>query len=398
MPLTILADDLTGACDTGALFTGPGPVTVAVAPARPGSGQEVAVLDTESRSLPPAAAARRVAEAWAALAPPHRAGRVFKKIDSSCRGQVGVEVEALLEAAGILGALICPAFPEQGRTVIDGVLHIRGEPVERSAVGRDPDFPLATSDVGRLIEAQASRPVRRLSLAEIRDPGELGRSLDRMGRALVVADAETDRDLARLADAVLNCSPAPLPVGSAGLARAFAARLGLAGPPVAPPRGSGWLIVAGSLHPTTHSQLRALEVAGIGGVRVSLNHDRPDAAIAAIAEAVGSGRPRFLAIEPPSGSPAPPERRLAAAALAQVVAAVLDKVTPDLLVLVGGETALAVYQALKADLLQVTGAPRSGLALGRLQGGSGDGVPILTKAGGFGPPDLFLSLLAESSA
>lgn len=91
MPLTILADDLTGACDTGALFAGRGPVTVAVAPANPAGAREVLVLDTESRALPPPLAARRVEESLAALPPARRAGRIFKKIDSTLRGRVGVE-------------------------------------------------------------------------------------------------------------------------------------------------------------------------------------------------------------------------------------------------------------------------------------------------------------------
>src|SRR5581483_782405 len=111
MTLEIIADDLTGACDTGTLFAGGGPVPVAVWPRTGGEG-DVRVIDTESRPLPAGEAARRVETAVAAGP---RGARFFKKIDSTLRGHVGVEVEALLRATGAAGAVLTPAFPAQGR-------------------------------------------------------------------------------------------------------------------------------------------------------------------------------------------------------------------------------------------------------------------------------------------
>ena len=49
MSLTIVADDLTGACDTGSLFAADGPVPLAIWPAAP-SRAAVRVVDTESRA------------------------------------------------------------------------------------------------------------------------------------------------------------------------------------------------------------------------------------------------------------------------------------------------------------------------------------------------------------
>lgn len=103
MTLTILADDLTGACDSGALFTGSAPVPVTVFPQRRAAGP-VAVLDTESRPLPAAEARARVRAAAAEPAP----DLWFKKIDSTMRGPIAAEVN---ELAGAAGALLCPAFP-----------------------------------------------------------------------------------------------------------------------------------------------------------------------------------------------------------------------------------------------------------------------------------------------
>jgi uncharacterized protein YgbK (DUF1537 family) len=71
---------------------------------------------------------------------------------------------------------------------------------------------------------------------------------------------------------------------------------------------------------------------------------------------------------------------------------VIAQASPTLVVLTGGETALAVLRALGARHLELDGAPASGLALGRLVVQEASSLPVLTKAGGFGPPDLFVAL------
>lgn len=399
MPLTILADDLTGACDTGALFTGRGPVAVAISPANPAVAQEVLVLDTESRSLPPSAAARRVEEALTALPSARRGGQVFKKIDSTLRGSVGAEVEALLQTTGAPSALVCPAFPAEGRTVAERVLNAHGYPVHQTPLGRDPDFRGTTSDVVEILQAQVNRPVSWLSLGEIRErPGALAAVLSHTRKAIVVADAETDEDLERLADAALSAAPAPVLVGSAGLARAAALRMGYAAPSVRLPDGGPWLIVAGSFHPATQAQIAALEAAGVSGARPARDLSLSEEAVASIKASLNSDRPAFLTVAPPPAPPVLVDRRRTGSALAHVVCRVLAETSPTVLVLVGGETAAAVCQALKAELIEIAGAPRPGLALGRLRGGNTDRCVLLTKAGGFGPPDLLLSLLRRSPA
>jgi uncharacterized protein YgbK (DUF1537 family) len=101
-----------------------------------------------------------------------------------------------------------------------------------------------------------------------------------------------------------------------------------------------------------------------------------------------AGIPAFLSIN--TGLEGTP--RDIAARLASAVKAVLAEVSPALLVLTGGDTAHAVMRALAARHLELTGAPSSGLALGRLIVDSTLKIPILTKAGGFGAPDLFVAL------
>src|SRR3989442_5525723 len=258
--LTILADDLTGACDTGALFAAKDPVPVTVWPRAPVPAVARAV-DTETRTLDGSTAAQRAAAA--AVAAP--AARIFKKIDSTLRGHVGPEVDALISATGATGVLLSPAFPARGRTVVERMLMIDGVPIMETAFRRDPELP--RSDTGNVIDILRpvlDRPLSWIPLDQVRAGlNALAARLVRLRGTVAIADAETDADLAALVDAALAIEPSPLLVGSAGLARALAARLGLLIEHVALPSVGRWLIVAGSRHPATRPQVETGPAAGL---------------------------------------------------------------------------------------------------------------------------------------
>ena len=394
MTLTIIADDLTGACDAGAVFCGGGPVAVFVAPDAPGPAWPVAAVDSESRALAPADAGRRMRELAGRLGPRLSGGVVLKKIDSTLRGPIGAELDALLSGRDG-GALLCPAFPGQRRVVRDGVLTVDGVPAHESVVGRDPDYPGATSDVVDILRAQSGRPLRRVPLAEVRGGGAgLARALGEAEGGIAVADAETDADLAALARAALDRGSVLL-AGSAGLAAALSAALGREGAPPPLPAGRDWLVVAGSRHPATRAQLDALVAAGATMVRVRAATSDPRAdsttAVSPAVEAVRAGRPAIVASAEGDGA----GREAIAASLAAAASRVLSEVRPALTCATGGETAHALLRALGASRLDLAGAPANGLALGEVVSAAGPGRLLLPKAGGFGPPDLFIQLLMQ---
>jgi uncharacterized protein YgbK (DUF1537 family) len=88
----------------------------------------------------------------------------------------------------------------------------------------------------------------------------------------------------------------------------------------------------------------------------------------------------------------------AIARLAAQAAAAIEKERWDLVAVTGGETAMALWNALGADRLDLVGVPAPGLALGHLRVRGREPLAVLTKAGGFGPPDLFVSLQKEAVA
>src|SRR5215831_5841786 len=160
MQAMLIADDLTGACDAGAQFAGRGPVPVFVAPSSPGSEWDIAVVDTESRSLSPEDASYRVRATVAQLGRRLANRLLFKKIDSTLRGPVTAELEALLDASGRRAALVCPTLPAQHRTVVDGVLLVNGARVHESPIGKDPAFSGSTSSLIEIVGRGAKRPVQ----------------------------------------------------------------------------------------------------------------------------------------------------------------------------------------------------------------------------------------------
>jgi D-threonate/D-erythronate kinase len=360
-PLTIVADDLTGACDTGTLFAGRAPVAVTVWPRRAVEAA-VRVVDTETRLLAPAEAAERVA----LVAARGRAGSWFKKIDSTLRGPIGAEVHGMMRALGSSTAIVCPAFPAQRRVVLDRALLVDGVPVADTPVGRDPSFPAGGSSVVDLLRPQLDRALSWIPIEQLRTgPEALTARLRRLVGTVIVADAETDADLDALVEAALAVAPGPLLVGAAGLARALAARLGLLSERADLPAGSRWLVVAGSLHPATRRQIREARAAGL----------------------------TVLATPDPAGDGTGALTRL----VEQAVAA-LQREPWDLVVVTGGETAAALWTALDAERIDLVGAPAPGLAFGHLRAPGHDPLPWLTKAGGFGAPDLLVSLQKETVA
>src|SRR5207249_12224041 len=86
----------------------------------------------------------------------------------------------------------------------------------------------------------------------------------------------------------------------------------------------------------------------------------------------------------------------AAARLAEDAKRLLRAERFDMIAVTGGETAVALYRALGARRIDLHGAPGPGLALGRLCAADFGDPWIITKAGGFGDPDLYATLAAQS--
>lgn len=363
--LLILADDLTGAADTAGYFARSGFRTlVRFAPGR-APAAEVLALATHSRHLPPGEAGQAQVHALEEVGERADLGWVYKKIDSTLRGNPVAELQAILGALGCDRALVAPAFPPQGRTTVGGRQLVEGLPLEQTAFG-------GCSDLLHLF-AGLGPPVRHLGLAAVRDEGL---ALRLRGPGIWVGDAQSEQDLACLARASAAAG-LRLWCGSAGLARAL--REGMspaAGPQEAPAiQASGpVLVVAGSRHPFTLGQVQALGQAG--GLVLGLE----GAAGGRAEEALAAGRVVVLT----SAGLETGDPEAVAAALASWARRVLGCGKAGGLALTGGDTALAVCAALGSTGLWLHGEVEPGIPWGVLADGPWAGLPVATKAGGFG--------------
>ena len=163
-PYAVIADDLTGAGDAGVQFAAVGLRTrtlVGTWTEEHLRGAEVVVIDTASRGFSGAQAYSTVHAAAVRLQEPGLRV-VYKKIDSTLRGAVGVEIDALLDACDLALAVVCPAYPANGRTLSQGVLLVRGVPVGETAAAADPHAPVRESHVPTLLARQTRRSVHWL--------------------------------------------------------------------------------------------------------------------------------------------------------------------------------------------------------------------------------------------
>src|SRR3954468_14186183 len=114
MICAVIADDLTGACDSAVQFANAGLRTIVWLD---GDGDAAVVAySTESRDKP------------CSMPPIAGASVIFKKIDSPLRGNTRAEILAALDAYGFDTAIVNPAFPDMGRVVENGWRRITTDP------------------------------------------------------------------------------------------------------------------------------------------------------------------------------------------------------------------------------------------------------------------------------
>ena len=216
--LLMIADDFTGALDTGVQLAAHGiPTQVVVGQADLSAcSSTVLVVDTETRHLPAAKAAKAVEELTRS-AVENGVGCIYKKTDSALRGNIGAELAALLKASGARNLPFLPAFPQIGRTTEKGVHYIKGVPVNESPFGIDPFEPVRCAEVTKLIHLQTDVPAQSLQ------PGET--AADKTG--ILVYDAATAADLEAAGQQLFQNGTPPVLAGCAGFAAFLPELLGL---------------------------------------------------------------------------------------------------------------------------------------------------------------------------
>lgn len=264
--LLIIADDFTGALDTGVQFAACGiPTRVVVDPEIDFASihAKVLVVDTETRHLP-AGQAYEIVSKLTRRACAAGVSFIYKKTDSALRGNIGTELAAVLKASGRKQLPFLPAFPQMNRLTQNGVHYIDGAPVTESPFGKDPFEPVRHSAVASLIASQTDLPAKSYPALNDHEsaPDEAG---------ILIFDAASVEDLARTGRQLAHRNLLAVSAGCAGFGAVLPELLGIEkGEPAKLPRlDSRLLIVCGSVNPITVAQMDWAQKAGFARLRLT---------------------------------------------------------------------------------------------------------------------------------
>lgn len=393
LKLLIVADDLTGALDTGVqlarlgadiqvrLYAGPGTV-------RDAGAAGTLVVDTESRHLPPAQAEGIVAE-LVREALEAGAEFVYKKTDSALRGNLGPELMAAARAAGVRPVPFLPAWPENGRTTLAGIHYVNGIPLAETDFASDVLNPITSSYIPEILRTEERLNVRIAAAGETDWP---------QGGDVLLFDAQSGEHVDAVAALLSQRGMLRLTAGCARLLQGLSSSLA----PALPRRSGNWsedlgtvLLACGSLNPASLGQVR-YAVRHLGYRLVS-----PDGAPGAPGPAMIPEGPRLVLrssraesleevrkfLDSTPQSRRGEDARQTALAMGARIGEIAARADIQTLIVFGGDTLAAAVQYLGIETLEPLAELAQGVVLCRTFW-DGRERNLVTKAGSFGGEDL----------
>ena len=402
--VVVLADDFTGACNTGLQFAKHGLHTVACEtdrlPDLDLTAVSVLVCDTETRNASRPEARVIVTEACGSVRS-QKVRVIYKKVDSALHGHLGAEINTVMTELDINLGILAPALPTAGRVTVGGYHLVHGVPVDRTEVGHDAGAPVRGSYLPHLLDEEPGLQVKLLPLEDVAQGADhvcsLIESFRDVGHTLVVADAASEDDLMVIAEAASQMDTAPLLCGSVGLANQIPEAFGFTGKPseeVAPVSGPA-LVVVGSNESVTRDQIaqlkreRAIQEWEVHADHSAFSWARPHlpAVVSELAAKLESGNSAILSLVGLHPGMEKAEATQAMAIIGDMGSRVVARHRPAGLILSGGWTTVQTVRALGAHGMHIYRALDVGTPICRIIGGLHEGLCVVTKGGALGAPD-----------
>lgn len=407
--ILMIADDFTGALDTGVQLASTGAKTrVITSPSSDlrenSQDAEVLVVDAETRHLPQEKAfevVKGIVQQAVQMGIPH----IYKKTDSALRGNIGAELEALMQASGEEQLPFVPAFPQIGRKTINGTHYIGETPVADSVFGQDPFEPVKHSKIPELIAEQSQVPVYCAA------PGQ---QLDARQKGIFVYDAERVEDLEITGQILTETGKTHILAGCAGFGAILPGLLGVGKGSLisCPPLSNRLLVVCGSVNPITLTQLDEAEKAGFLRLRLSPEQKLSEgywqsaqgAADIKQFQMLLETHPRMIIdVNEPQGIDQTSIYAQAhhmdlaqirvgiSRALGNIVSGLFSSPALGTLLVTGGDTLLQCMETMGVKEVEPVCELASGVVLSRF---TYDGYTrqVISKSGGFGSPTLFVEM------
>lgn len=412
--LLMIADDFTGALDTGVQFAACG------VPTRVVTGQSVAlkeldgtcevlVVDAETRHLP-ASEAYAVVHSIVAQADKLAVPYIYKKTDSALRGNIGAELTALMEASGEESLPFLPAFPQMDRNTVSGVHYISGVPVAESVFGADPFEPVRHSRVSELIAEQSDVPA--VSYPALTEKSSLPEE-----KGIWIFDASSVAELETAGQRLLAEGKLHIMAGCAGFGAVLPRllKLGTGSPRPMPALEPNFTVICGSVNPITVAQLDYAEAAGFLRIRLvpeqkldsrhwlTEDGEREFAALQQILEDYpyrildtnDSGGNRETAdYAAKYGMTIQDVRKAVSGTIGYLVSRLFSSPKLGTLLITGGDTLLQCMDYMGVHEIEPLCEMESGVVLSRFTY-HGFTRYVISKSGGFGKQDL-LTVLAQT--
>ncbi|WHZ03761.1 four-carbon acid sugar kinase family protein [Neobacillus sp. YX16] len=415
MKLAVIADDLTGANDTGVQFAKQGLNTIVLfsdTQLHPTHLREdVIVLNSDSRALNSAKAYDVVFNISTQL---NKFGvsKVFKKIDSTMRGNIGPEIDAVMDVYNFKTSFVVPAFPKSNRITKNGNHYVNGVILEETEIAHDPSCPVKESYLPKLLQGQSKRGVELISISDVRKgKSHLSEKMNELSSSesskIIIIDATTDEELKTIVEAAQLLHENFLWVGSAGIAYHLY-RTGQSEELLRTTQMGERLpvlVVAGSVNSIIHRQIQDLKVKhNVKEIVISpeefFYEDRRKLEIERIVKAgqalldkgdlvVTTNREREAInrvkdLQRKLGLTNFDVGNTIAQAMGIIAGQLIESKDICGTVLTGGDIAGATCKELNGEGIRVIGEVEAGIPYGKLFGGTFDGIPLVTKAGAFG--------------
>lgn len=403
LQLLIIADDFTGALDTGVQFSKRGIATIVTTDIKDWqkaitANTEVLVLDTESRYLDGEAAYNRLKKILS-QAKAMNIQYLYKKVDSALRGNISAEIKAIVDTYPDKFIPFLPAHPRINRNVIQGVLYVDGVPVNKSVFADDPYEPVLESNILKRLEQEAN-------IYATYEPVNSSQDLE---ETLTVFDSESINDMDESLKKIQKIDGLAIAIGCAAFAEILAQNIFIKSDSPKLKIDAPLVVISGSVNKITESQIAFAE--DMNYPRISLtteqildeNYWETDKGLSDINhfnhllknanlimfETLSPSTQREVKLALPQKSQ---NRFTIGKSLGQLTRHIWEISTQGTFLFTGGDTLFQCMEVLGVEQIQPITEISSGVVLAQIKW-QDKWLNVITKSGGFGEKDVFVRIV-----
>lgn len=402
--LLIIADDLTGAIETGVQIAKQGISTRVIHNPDTDLNQifheidsTVIVFNTESRHIDQKEAARRVGQIIK-ISRERGIKRFYKKTDSTMRGNIGAELQAFREETGQNSIPFIPAHPKLKRFTRKGYHYIGEQLLHETEFGNDPLEPIEISFIPSLLQKQTDLKVSLV--------GRSGNDSISKNRGILVFDCQSEKELEKIGTVLLKNNLHHSITGSAAMCERLPILFNLKSENSELPKlNMPTLLVNGSLNKISLNQVRFAHEKGVKMITIPeklLSSSNPKKSpyfkqiLTEVQEELHAGRNVILSS---SDIQADPNKKnyngtdydVVSKQIGSIVAAIFNEVEIRSVCVIGGDTLMGIMNKLNCDSIAPITEILSGVSFS-LASIKNQSIQILTKPGGYADKDVIVQI------